>query len=538
MTSAAARASAVAACIFVPWLNPLAGGPSAMMQPWMLAAAATLLLWAVVVPQVSRRRLLLVLAMALLLTAIGKAAPPVLLAVGGLGMVAITAVIGHSAASRPWLLSGIANAWLLAAVASCAIALTQYFGWSTHVGTWINPTEPGEAFGNLRQRNQFATLTSIGLASLAWKIQQGLSLRWTVPAAVLLAVANAASSSRTGALQLFLVALLCLIWVQVQRRQVLTACAVAVVAYVVAALALPLAVEQSWGVSAPNAFRRLASPDGCSSRAVLWGNVLHLIAQKPWWGWGWGELDYAHFATLYPGARFCDILDNAHNLPLHLAVELGVPVALLACGGFLYWVVRQRPWSESDARRQLAWTVLAVILLHSMLEYPLWYGPFQMAFGLALGLLWSRPNKPEQENVGRAGQRIVAALLALVLLVAAVDYHRISQLYAEPADRSDFYRNLSLPRAGDSWLFRDQVAFAELSVTELTRENAGKVNALALELLHYSPEPRVIDSALQSAMWLGREDMALWLLARYKAAFPREARNSLDTLGATKPRAP
>ena len=28
-------------------------------------------------------------------------------------------------------------------------------------------------------------------------------------------------------------------------------------------------------------------------------------------------MDYAHFVTLYPGERFCDILDNAHNLPLH-----------------------------------------------------------------------------------------------------------------------------------------------------------------------------------------------------------------------------
>ena len=35
----------------------------------------------------------------------------------------------------------------------------------------------------------------------------------------------------------------------------------------------------------------------------------------------------------------------------------------------------------------VAWSVLALILMHSLVEYPLWYGPFQMAFGLALGLL-------------------------------------------------------------------------------------------------------------------------------------------------------
>src|SRR3954470_23707547 len=115
---------------------------------------------------------------------------------------------------------------------------------------------------------------------------------------------------------------------------------------------------------------------------------MHLIAQKPWTGWGWGELDWAHFMTLYPGARFCDILDNAHSLPLHLAVELGLPVAAIACGAIAWALLRIAPWREADATRQLALCVLAVILIHSLLEYPLWYGPFQIAFGLALGLLW------------------------------------------------------------------------------------------------------------------------------------------------------
>jgi O-antigen ligase len=120
----------------------------------------------------------------------------------------------------------------------------------------------------------------------------------------------------------------------------------------------------------------------CASRVALWSNVLNLIGQKPWLGWGWGELDYAHYATLYAGPRFCDILDNAHNLPLHLAVELGIPAALLICGFGVWWAARRRPWRETDAVRQLAWSVLAVILLHSLLEYPLWYGPFQVAFGV------------------------------------------------------------------------------------------------------------------------------------------------------------
>ena len=82
------------------------------------------------------------------------------------------------------------------------------------------------------------------------------------------------------------------------------------------------------------------------SRLLLWRNVIDLIARHPWAGWGWGELKFAHYSTLYAGPRFVEILDNAHNLPLHLAVELGIPAALLVCGGFGWLVLAARPWRE------------------------------------------------------------------------------------------------------------------------------------------------------------------------------------------------
>ncbi|MDB5940897.1 MAG: O-antigen polymerase [Ramlibacter sp.] len=523
MNVARVRGAAVAACLVLPWLNPAAGGPSAVMQPWMISAVAALLLWILIAPEVRRDRLYPGVAIAGAVMVIGGAAPPVLLALAGLAVIATGAAIASASPAKPWVMRAVANAWVAAAMVSSLLAIAQYFGLSPQLAPWVNPTEPGEAFANLRQRNQFATLSSIGLAALLWKVQQGTApvRSWALPAAVLLAVANAASASRTGALQVILIVALTRWWVRPTHRGVAAVCIAAIGAYVAAALLLPEILQQTTGVSAPNALRRLASSDGCASRAVLWGNVVDLIAQRPWAGWGWGELDYAHFATLYPGARFCDILDNAHNLPLHLAVELGIPLALLVCGGFVFWLVRQRPWRDADPARQLAWSVIAVILLHSLLEYPLWYGPFQMAFGLALGLL-ARRRAPEGKLIGTNTRHAIGALLAAALLFTAWDYHRISQLYTPADQRSALYRGASPARMGDSWLFRDQLAFAELSITPLTRNNAVAIHALAMELLHYSPEPRVVEAAIESAMLVGREDQALWLLARYRSAFPKE----------------
>ncbi|MEI8168327.1 MAG: Wzy polymerase domain-containing protein [Rhodoferax sp.] len=486
--------------ITLPWLNPFSMGPSPGVVPlmfsWACAGALLLVCWRI-----------------------------------------------PNRVSGERLVSAIAAAWLVAALLSSLMGLLQYFGATAPLGFWVNSTGLGEAYANLRQRNQFATLTNIGLAALLWSVAQGrnsssifrktstasvLALRSLLPlmAAVLLGLGNAASSSRTGLMQLVLLVVMAGVWRLVRGRtseanRVLGA---AVLAYAVAALALPLVAGLD-----PNASGILARlHDGgahCSSRLTLWGNVLQLIAQKPWLGWGWGELDFAHFVNLYPGERFCEILDNAHNLPLHLAVELGLPLALLVCGGGLWLAWRAQPWRELDATRQLAWTVLAVILLHSLLEYPLWYGPFQMAFALSVWLLWRAPNDLATKFKPFSLLALVLPALIATLLIAfsgyaAWDYDRISQIYKAPAQRSDALRDNTLAKIADSRLFADQVRFAELTTTALTLGNAEHIHALALALLHFSPEPRVVEKLIESAVLLGRDDEALYYDIRYQAAFP------------------
>jgi len=257
----------------------------------------------------------------------------------------------------------------------------------------------------------------------------------------------------------------------------------------------------------------------------MWSNVLQLIAQRPWFGWGWGELDYAHFITLYPGERFCDILDNAHNLPLHLAVELGIPVAAVFCGGCAWLVWRTKPWAETDATRQLAWGVLVMIGLHSMLEYPLWYGPFQLAVVLCIGLLWrdsAADAEPAQSSPMALATGAVAATLLALCAYVAWDYWRISQIYLPPAARHAAYQGDTLAKVQGSRLFRDQVRFAELTLTPLDEDNAAYIHALAKEMLHFSPEPRVVEKVIESAVLLHRDDEALFYLQRYKVAFPTQ----------------
>jgi hypothetical protein len=309
----------------------------------------------------------------------------------------------------------------------------------------------------------------------------------------------------------------------------------AVGAYVIATFALPWLAGLD--PLSSGAWARLRSGDSlCASRATLWSNVLHLIAQKPWTGWGWGELDYAHFITLYSGPRFCDILDNAHNLPLHIAVEFGLPTALVACSGVIWLIWLGKPLRESDANRRIAWGVLAVVGLHSLLEYPLWYGPFQTAVLLSLWQLCSRSphttSRTQPNDVPRYVRAVVSfAALSVIAACAfsAWQYQLASQIYLPQDGRMVAYRENTLSKIRHVALYQDQVRFAELTTTDLEPQNAQVVHDLALDMLHFSPESRVVELVIESASLLGRQDEVDFYSVRYQAAFPESYAKWLAT---------
>jgi O-antigen ligase len=519
---------ALAGCfiaLLLPWINPFSSGPSSSVQPWLLSAVCVAFAFAIQPPARLNAALVLALAgLAAWAAARSGLAPETMALAAACVLILMAAGTAAGGAHDEEFVTAAAMAWLLAAGVSIAIGLCQYFGVADALAPWVNASAAGEAYANLRQRNQFATLTAIGMAALFWLYPRHLA-RWAAMLAIAgLAMGNAATTSRTGLAQLLLLGILACAWPGARRQRAALWLA-GLLAYAVAALALPWLLELATGVPGNRLWERVASVESCSSRAVLWSNVLHLIAQRPWTGWGWGELDFAHFTTLYDGVRFCDILDNAHSLPLHLAVELGIPAALLLCGGLAWAAVRARPWAEAQPGRQMAWAVLAVIGVHSLLEYPLWYGPFQIAFGLALGLLWpaTGPAAAQAEALpgrARTAGAAVAVAVAAASAYAAWDYRRVSQIYLAPEERAAGLRDDPLPEIRRSWLFRNQALFAELTITPLTRDNAAWTFESARAMLHYSPEPRVVEKLIESAIVLGRSEETLLDLARFRAAFP------------------
>ncbi|QNK71538.1 O-antigen ligase C-terminal domain-containing protein [Variovorax sp. PAMC26660] len=427
---------------------------------------------------------------------------------------------------------GLLGAGLISAV----LGLLQYYGLTGSFAPWTTAPDVGQAFGNLRQRNQFASLISMALIAALWLYPGGRRSAayqrsaWA-GAIVLLVVAAAASTSRTGLLQFLLIVSMAAFLAKRKGVEKNKAAIDLPPPFVLLSLA-PLYFLSAWalpqlaGGGFDGMVQRLSegAPAG-HSRWILWGNVLSLIAERPWTGWGWGELSFAHYSysALYSGPRFVEILDNAHNLPLHLAVELGIPAAVLICGNFLWLVIAAQPWREREPFRVMAWGLLGVIVLHSLLEYPLWYGPFQLVFGLCLGILWpAKASLSVPGRVARALPALLAAALGLIVAYAGWDYARTSQIYLPRDQRLPAYEDNTLAKLQGSWLFENQVRFAELSLMQVDRSNASEVYALARKLLHFSPEPRVIVKLIESAELLGRVDEARSEAERFGIAFPVE----------------
>ena len=460
----------------------------------------------------------------------------------------IAGVIGPVAQMGAWLMSAAvlagllffqsARAWPLslvfAAGMSFCMALLQYGGWSADFAPWIAHAEPGEMLANLRQRNQFASLMVIGLLGLLTLQSVGQRrVAWANPLAALLAFLLAAGAalcgSRTGLLQMLALLMLCAFWRRWMPAWSWRVLGAAVFGYVVAALAAP-ALADMLGHANAGLLGRVDDANALS-RLALWSNVIELIAQKPILGHGWRSLAYAHYAQDFSSPRFMELLDNAHNLPLHLAVELGLPIALAFCGLVIWLVLKNKPWRETRGDRQLAWGVLLVMGIHSMLEYPLWYGPFFMTVLICIGVLcgdvwrefkekWRFEHAQPAQGAIELGVRCIAALLLFATAFVAFDYHRVSQIYIAPEERSSWYAADPLAAAKRSVLFQSQAKFAELQITQLSKETAPRVLQLSSELIYWSPEPRIIEKLIESSVMMGLDDLAMFHLKRYRIAYP------------------
>ena len=426
---------------------------------------------------------------------------------------------------------------LIGATINALEGLLQYLGLAGGIWPWVPESlERGVAYGIFRQPNLFATLLCCGLACvvqlvLARKLSVGMA--WLL--VIVLHLGVAASGSRIGVVEAIAFAAVGLLWLKQQPRNISVLLVGQVAVLAAAAAVLPL-LARLHGFEPRSLAQRLAHIPQ-DSRLAAWTDSVNLIAERPWFGWGWREFGYGHFKTLMEGRFNPDsILDNAHNTPLQLAVEFGLPLAALLCGLFVWAVLRAQPWKGGLRHLHAPWLIILSLSLHSMVEFPLWYAGFLFLGAMALGIVM----RPEgfagatnmqsiaTKSAGVFGWHIVFSswfprLVALALLAFCwtgwTQYQKIVTIYSIPA-RLTAQRTAAIEEGKNAWLFDGAVEFAEFGLLELDKTPAELVATKAERLLHFSAEPRIVQ-ALIFALWRQQKLAELQSYsARYCAAFP------------------
>ncbi|MGY0197481.1 Wzy polymerase domain-containing protein [Leptothrix sp. BB-4] len=324
---------------------------------------------------------------------------------------------------------GLLLGLLLAGLLSVVVSVVQVFVPDLADGLSVAATTtPGRAIGNMRQPNQLSTLLLWACGATIW-----LSRRngWGWPGTALLLVAlvgaEVLNASRTGMVGVGLLAL----WGLVDRR-------LSRGARLAMVLAIPVYLAGWWAMEhwaslqgqmyyGDDQLRKTLHGDPSSSRGKIWANTLVLIAEHPWTGVGAGAFNFVWSMTPFPN-RPVAFFDHTHNLVLELAVDFGLPYTLLVLTLMAAFAWRLRgAFTQADDLRahaaRCAAFLLVLVLLHSMLEYPLWYVyfllPTALVAGWLAGLVPRDDSPPAAIGVPASATLPVRAARLLLLVVPA-----------------------------------------------------------------------------------------------------------------------
>jgi O-antigen ligase len=447
------------------------------------------------------------------------------LALSSIGMLAAAALVlwtGEAAQrSGAGQLAFSALAWglLLTGLLSTVLALIQYFLPTWPDGVWLaaNAT-PGRSAGNLRQPNHLSSLllwsivALVGLAEVrAWSERRVAALM------ACLVVGVALTASRTGGLGLLLLAA----WGALdkglrpaQRRALLAAPVLFALCW------WGLGEWAQWQHKAYIGDDQLHKSDLSSSRFGIWANAWSLVRAHPWTGVGWGEFNFAWSLTPFPG-RPVAFFDHTHNIVLQLAVELGLPLAALVLGllGWGLWLGFARARAAQGVAgvlQRAAWLMVLMMVLHSQLEYPLWYAYFLLPTAFAWGLCLGEAPLPDEvpplrpTAAPRAFTPLAIAGFALALggFLAVRDYQRVVAVYTVFEGAAPLDQRI---QAGEgSWLFAHHAHYADATMAEHPSERMASFASAS----HYLLDSRLMIAWAKAYHEAGDDERAKHLAQR------------------------
>ncbi len=400
-----------------------------------------------------------------------------------------------------------ALSWFVVAgtLVNASIGLMQFWGVQSPLSPYVLPQIHGQIYANTGQPNHLANYLCLGLASLAYLYGvRRLALPLALAAAAPLLLVLTVSGSRS--VWLYLIALV-ILGVVLQRLRPQPA-ASRILGFGIACVCGFLAMQWLAEFLLPGAALRVETirarmgTEGMHSeiRMRVWYEAWLMFLDAPFFGVGFRQFAWQHFllnAQLPAPRTESAIIDHSHNLVLQTMAEFGIAGVAVLCAGlaaFLSGLRRQEPSAH------LWWlcAVLAILGIHSMLEYPLWYAYF---LGIAVVALGVSETATLQVGVRSRGRLVLVPMLLLGCMAAANVYqdyrtlqslHRIQPQPSGAAAQSGDNTAAVLLELQQHSLFAPFVELALSRLMVLNREQIDDKLAFNGLVMHFAPSADVV----------------------------------------------
>jgi len=437
-------------------------------------------------------------------------------------LLAATVICGLGARCRevPGVLNAIAGAVILGGVLTLIIELLQLFRVPNLPSLFFSMAPSGPVrrmWGNLNQPNHVASYLAIGLAACLFLAHR--YRKWLVPLIVImlaLLFGMALTFSRMTWGHIAVVGLLAGVPLFAEAKGRSWASRLLALSWPLLLLALAyqgwnliIAIANSvWTFDLPGSMSERLQ-EGAGVRPLLWKHAWHIFLAHPWLGGGWGDYAWNQYVQTDTLGRV-EMSMNAHNIVLDLLAKAGLAALLAVLAPLALWAfdLRKR-LRHSDVAFTAA--IVAIMAVHSMLEYPLHYIFFLFPFAFVLGYLDSKALRIPSGSMAWILSGAILLCGAMIVARLLVDYRVVERLYftEEGVDKE-----LGKYQASDQMLLLPYATLVMAMNASINREIAPVMAGLERQAVQFYPGPATVQRYALALALQGKTEEAVTQVRR------------------------
>lgn len=235
------------------------------------------------------------------------------------------------------------------------------------------------------------------------------------------------------------------------------------------------------------------------ARFELWLHSAEMILAKPFSGWGFGSFEHDFARMRMDAHSYENAFDvhHPHNEMLYYWIEGGVLALTGLMAVLISWFLPL--WKlRHNVERQILWSLTLPVVLHTMLEFPLYQSLPHLWLLLLLGHLALRASEDEatpsscKAKRSHFSLRLILAMLALGVSLFFFSGLQTNALLTQ-AERGQFHTFPSRDQLWNPWIQGERYEFGEM-VHCLMRYNQTRDERLLARFVQ------------QSSLWLERHN--------------------------------